>query len=91
MELAHLRRTIQALEGDSIGLSEKYLHLVDENNDLEELINRDLVEEFCELDDKFTRLQEREARLLLQEERLLIKLKEQKRSCRSCPDLTSKG
>lgn len=70
-----LRRIIASFEGSSTGLADRYLQLVDEKNELEELINRDLVDEFYDLDNRYELLKERENSLLRQETRLIEKIK----------------
>ena len=52
--------------------------MVDEKNELEELIDRDLVNEFYDLDNQYNALKQRESALLHHEARLLERLKTQK-------------
>lgn len=77
-ENEYLRKAIE-ISADG-NLAERYCSLETENCRLQNLIDRDLVDEFYELDNNYVVLQERERKLLDQEARLLEKLKVVKQS-----------
>lgn len=72
-ENGHLRKTIEISSDGK--LAERYYSLEAENFRLQSLIDKDLVDEFYELDNKYVQLQERERKLLDHEKLLLDKLR----------------
>ena len=73
-----LEQTIESFGNGAGFLAEKCTRLLEQNEHLNDLISRDLVKEFYDLDNEHMALHEREKKLLKQESRLLEKINAQK-------------